>query len=253
MQMSATTDSGGRGDADSLIVVAVFDGQAAAEAAVQALRGRGFDDAHAELVSNSASPEALQRLGPGTGEAGDLEAMLVGLGVPAGQARFYDRAVREGGSLVAVAAGGQASAARDILQAHGGRDVESQGADLVRPPETADAGTGSAPADVSTRWEDVASRYEMLWGQHYGAEDGEWSDYEPIYRYTWQVANQPAYRGRAWDAVEPSLRQAWEAQAPGASWDRVAGPMQDVWQDVAEEAQTSAEGGAARRTARPLE
>lgn len=235
------------------IAVAVFEQRGQAEQALRALRASGLDDQQMSLVSASASPEDLLRLGVGAAESGDLQTVLVGLGLPTGQARFYDRQVREGGSLVVVRAGERAPEARQVLRAQGGTDVESAGAALVRAPEAGDEAAGAPPPDLTTRWEDVASRYEMLWGQHYGAEGGEWTDYEPVYRYAWEVANRAADRGSAWETVEPSLRRDWEARGSGVPWSDVAGAVQDVWQDVADEARTGAEGGAARRTAGPLE
>jgi hypothetical protein len=73
---------------------------------------------------------------------------------------------------------------------------------------------------------------------------------EPIYRYAWQAANEPRNRGRPWSEVEASLRETWQSTSPGMRWADAADPIRDVWEDVAEEASTGAEGGADRRIAR---
>lgn len=116
------------------------------------------------------------------------------------------------------------------------------------------AGAGrSAPAapDLTLRWDDVWTRYEMLFGQRYGATDVTWEAYQPLYRWAWQTANQPKYRGRAWAEVEPDVQRAFMARHPDVPWERVEGGLGDVWEDVADEAQRGAEGGAERRELRP--
>jgi hypothetical protein len=176
----------------------------------------------------------------------------VGLGVPEGEARFYAHEVQAGRWLVA-AAPGQASyaQARDLLLRHGGRDVQSEGQQLARGGDFPDGmPSGAALAtDVTDRWEDVRSRYEMLFEQHYGTSETTWPRAEPLYRYAWQMANAPDRRGRPWSEVEASLRRDWEAQGREPGWAEAAGPMRDVWEDVAAES-TTAEGGAERRISR---
>lgn len=107
-----------------------------------------------------------------------------------------------------------------------------------------------APRDVTLRWEDVWTRYEMLFGQRYGSTDATWEEYQPIYRSAWEMANDPRYRGKPWSDVKEEVKQAYGRQG-GPAWDRVEGAFGDVWEDVADEAQTGHEGGAERREPRP--
>jgi hypothetical protein len=90
----------------------------------------------------------------------------------------------------------------------------------------------------------------MLWAQHSGAEGGEWPAAEPTYRRAWALANQPDLRGRAWQDVAPLVRHAWEATPDVTPWALAQPAIEDVWRDVADDAQTP-EGGAARRVERP--
>jgi hypothetical protein len=224
------------------VAVGLFDQPAQARQAAQALGGIGISE-----------PE-LGVLPPGSTSTDELRELLVDKGVPEGEARFYSLEAEAGRTVVIAEASGDYQAARYLLLRHGGRDVQSQGATLVRDEGLDDTQVHRAvprPIDVTDRWEDVISRYEMLWQQHYGTSDATWEQMEPIYEWAWNAANQSRRRGQAWSSnVETELRGAWAAR-PGASmWSEVAGPVRDVWEDVSHEAALGAEGGGDRRIPR---
>ena len=251
---------------DRSVAVGLFDRPAQAQQATQALQGLGLSQQQVAIVSPQgqaptgsgapvpAGPADVSGLLAAAMAGGDLAGVLGSLGVPDGEARFYAREVQAGRSLVVVDAGQSYAAARDLLRRHGATDVESRGEDLVRGDQHSDGapgGAGPLPADLTGHWQDVRSRYEMLFEQHFGTTDTTWEQAEPLYQYAWQAANAPAYRGRPWSEVEGELRRDWEAsQRTPAAWSEAAGPIRDVWEDVAAEAATGAEGGAARRITR---
>ena len=220
------------------VAAGLFEAAESAGQAVAALADAGFDTDQVGLV------------GPDT--AGDVPAVLGSMGMPEGEVRFYAHGVADGQTLVAVEARGNADQARDILRQHGAIDVQSQGGELARPAGAGvSGGTGPRPMDLTGEWTDVRSRYAMLWGQHYGTSDATWEEVEPTYRYAWVAANEPAYRGRPWSEVEAGVRRDWESGGRAQlAWAEVAGPIRDVFEDVADEATTGAEGGQDRRVAR---
>jgi hypothetical protein len=244
------------------IVVVLFEQASQARRAVQAVRALGVAEQQVGILvpvqdsgsSAATSPSAdVSGLLAVAASAGDTGRVLQSMGVPDGEARFYAQGVQSGRTLVVVNADSEFAGARDVLLQHGGYDVQSHGGELARPAGAGvPGGTGPRPIDLTGYWQDVASRYEMLWQQHYGTSDATWEQLEPVYRYAWQAANEARYRGRPWSEVEAALRQDWQA-SPGSTmdWSRVAGPMRDVWDDVAEEAAMGAEGGADRRLAGP--
>jgi hypothetical protein len=183
----------------------------------------------------------------------DVSAVLVTMGVPEGEARFYVSELREGRTLLVVDAHGQSDAVRNVVLEHGGYDVQSRGRDFIRGDGTTTRGTTgrSLPVDVTDNWQDVRSRYEMLWQQHYGTTDATFEQMEPIYRYAWELANDARYRGRRWRAVERAVRRDYDSsRLPSFTWEHARGPIRDVWEDVAQEAAMGAEGGADRRITR---
>src|SRR5947209_1289681 len=273
------------------VVVGLFEREPQARQAVQGVRRLGLDERQVGILA----PDQRSEEAPSAGASSDVSAVLamaavgndvarvlVEMGVPEGEARFYASEAGGGRTLVVVDADGQYGAVRDLVLRNGGYDVQSRGAELARPaPAGVPGGSGAAPIDLTQNWEDVASRYEMLWQQHYGTSDATWEQMAPVYRFAWQAANAPHHRGRPWAEVETAVRQEWESTgrmgsepavsqthesaAGGAAestredgamasarppWSDVVGPIRDVWEDVADEATTGAEGGADRRIPR---
>ncbi len=216
-------------------VVGLFEDEAQAQAAVEALRANGISEQHVSMLSPSIG-------------AGDVHAQLVSMGVPDGESRYYAEQVRAGQTLLLVDANTDYQHTRELLKRHGAADVQSRGAELTQADDAGTpVGTGPRPIDVTGRWEDVTSRYETLFEQHYGTSDATWQQMAPVYRWAWEAANDARHRGQPWSKVEAQLRRSW----PGPqAWDAVQGPIQDVWTDVAGEAATGAEGGQDRRIPR---
>ena len=277
------------------VVVAVFEAEPPARQAVEALRELGVDQRQVLVVSpglvtgssrsveaglspepsRSAEPglsqgagrsappgpssEIEQRLAAAASDGADIASLLVSVGVPEGEARFYAQEVRDGRTLAIVDARDNFGPVRDLLVRRAGYDVQSRGRDLARAEDAGLAGgSGPRPVDLTGNWEDVASRYEMLWEQHYGTTDATWDQVAPVYEFAWYAANDARYRGRRWAEVEAEVRRDWQAAAgadggpglAGRAWSEVLGPIRDVWEDVADEATLGAEGGAERRIPR---
>jgi hypothetical protein len=260
------------------VVVGLFEREPQARQAIQGVRGLGLQERQVGILAPGqaadaspaatasaggvagASPDANRIPGAASDVSGllafaavgnDVARVLVEMGVPEGEARFYASEAAAGRTLLVVDADSQYDAVRDVVLRNGGYDVQSRGAALARPSGAGvQGGSGAAPIDLTRNWDDVASRYEMLWGQHYGTSDATWDQVAPVYRFAWQMANDPRYRGRPWSEAEAAVRQEWESAAGQASWSDVAGPIRDVWEDVADEATTGAEGGADRRIPR---
>jgi hypothetical protein len=74
----------------------------------------------------------------------------------------------------------------------------------VRPEEARIQREG----DVDLRgWNTAMPRYRDRWQQRYGSTGGRWEDYEPDYRYGYEMTrSRPDYRGRSFSELEPSFR-----------------------------------------------
>jgi uncharacterized protein (TIGR02271 family) len=77
-------------------------------------------------------------------------------------------------------------------------------------------------------------RYRQRWQAQYGTTGSRWEDYEPGYRYGWEMRNDPRYRGRSWAETEPELRRDWETRHHDKPWDRVRDAIRDTWEERTE-------------------
>ena len=243
------------------VIVALFDREARAREATAAVRSLGLDEQQVGLLvpgqrltvsqTDAADVSSLLMLAASATDGNDVGNVLLGMGVPDGEARFYAQEAREGRCLVVVHANdGRSDEVRRVVLDHGGYDVQSRGRDLIRPAEGGvPGGVGPRPLDITSSWQDVRSRYEMLWQQHYGTTDATWEQMEPIYRFGWGLANRADLRGQPWRDVAGAVEREWAAtsRSERLDWSAAEGPLRDVWQDVAEEAAMGAEGGADRR------
>ena len=59
-------------------------------------------------------------------------------------------------------------------------------------------------------WDTVSPTYRQEWQRKYGTSGGRWEEYEPGYRYGYEMANDPRYRGRGWNETESGLRSDYE-------------------------------------------
>ena len=76
--------------------------------------------------------------------------------------------------------------------------------DAEAPPET---GRSASTRDFAT--------YAPDWRQHHGTtfmHRGAYADYEPAYRYGYDLAGNARYRGRDWAALEADARRDWESR-----------------------------------------
>ncbi|HEX6645321.1 MAG TPA: general stress protein [Gemmatimonadales bacterium] len=90
-------------------------------AGVLAIPGVGPVIAGGVLASTLGVTGGTAAAGAGIGAAtGGILGALIALGVPHEDARFFERGIREGGTLVAVHAGSRSSEAGEALVAHGG-------------------------------------------------------------------------------------------------------------------------------------
>jgi uncharacterized protein (TIGR02271 family) len=85
---------------------------------------------------------------------------------------------------------------------------------------------------------DAAARdfatYAPDWRQHHEAtflSRGAYADYEPAYRYGYELAGDVRYRGRDWAALEAEARRDWESRQAG-TWEQFKDAIRYGWDKV---------------------
>ena len=154
---------------------------------------------------------------------GGIAGGLIRAGVSEEEAHYYESRVKQGGVLLAVHTDeARYPVARQILARHGA-DVRG---------EDAAAADGGAAAPTAGGWDRARARYRADWEQRYADRGGRWEDYEPGYRYGWEMSSRSEYHGRSWAEIEPELRRDWETRHRDKPWDRAADAVRDAWESV---------------------
>jgi len=87
-------------------------------------------------------------------------------------------------------------------------------------------------------WDDVASGFRQRWQSSHGTSGGRFEDYEPGYRYGYEMSNDPRYQGRDWSDIEPELRSNYSSWSQGSGytssdrdWDRYRESVHEAWDE----------------------
>jgi uncharacterized protein (TIGR02271 family) len=115
--------------------------------------------------------------------------------------------------------------------------------DIQREPETAtETKRVTAPQDFAT--------YDPMFRKHYATafadRGGAYTEYEPAYRYGYELRTNERYRGRDWVALEADARRDWELRHP-STWERFKDAIRYGWESL------SGAGTVGSQTARPMD
>jgi hypothetical protein len=81
--------------------------------------------------------------------------------------------------------------------------------------------------DFATYSDDFQKHYVSAFGDRGAA----YTDYEPAYRYGYELGTNERYRGREWAALEADARRDWEVRHP-SSWERFKDAIRYGWDKV---------------------
>ncbi len=80
---------------------------------------------------------------------------------------------------------------------------------------------------------------DAYWSRQYSTrpyfqEGQSYRDYEPAYRYGWESAARPEYRGRKFDDVEAELEKGWDSVkgSTARTWSQTREATRDAWDRV---------------------
>jgi uncharacterized protein (TIGR02271 family) len=99
--------------------------------------------------------------------------------------------------------------------------------DVQRGPETSTETRHVTAQDFAT--------YDPIFRKHYATAFAgrgvAYTEYEPAYRYGYELATNERYRGRDWAALEAEARRDWEARRP-STWERFKDAIRYGWDKV---------------------
>jgi stress response protein YsnF len=97
-------------------------------------------------------------------------------------------------------------------------EVRVEGIDAENARGTTGAGTTNFDED-----------YRRDFQTNYAGSGGTYDEYAPAYRYGYDMANDPRYRGRSFDEVESDLRSDYGRRYPNSAWDRFKNSIRYGW------------------------
>jgi len=108
--------------------------------------------------------------------------------------------------------------------------------DAIRYGWESIAGHGTEQANVSrTMDREDFTTYNDDFRKHYvtafGDRGAAYTDYEPAYRYGYELGTNERYRGRDWAALEADARRDWEVRHP-STWERFKDAVRYGWDKV---------------------
>lgn len=82
-----------------------------------------------------------------------------------------------------------------------------------------------ADSDYNT----YATHFRNDFDTNYASGGYSYDEYEPAYRYGWELSRDSRYTNRDWSSVEGQLRSDWEQRYPNNAWDRFSAAVKNAW------------------------
>lgn len=79
------------------------------------------------------------------------------------------------------------------------------------------------------KFETFRNDFRSHYSNHMGNTSYSYDEYEPVYRYGYNLGHHNNYRDRDWSSVEPEARNAWEERNPG-TWDQSRDAVRYGWE-----------------------
>jgi len=186
-------------------------------------------------------------VGAGTGAVvGGLIGALSSVGVPEEEAAYYTEGVRRGGILLAIKAPDNvAHRVAQIIGDDGAVNIEERAAQYrqegFQPTTFTGASTsysrdlneqpfsGSEHTSRTRSYEALSPDFRNDYQTRYASQGGAFEQYEPAYRYGYELSGRPKYWGQSWSSIEPEVRQSWESRQPN-TWDRFKNSIRFAWE-----------------------
>ncbi len=90
--------------------------------------------------------------------------------------------------------------------------------------------TGTTSTGAGVAFDDSDFRRDFQ--TNYGTSGSSYDAYAPAYRYGYDMASDPRYKGKSFSDVESSLRSDYGSRYPNSTWDKMKNSIQYGWNKV---------------------
>lgn len=78
-------------------------------------------------------------------------------------------------------------------------------------------------------YKNYATHFHNDFATNYASGGYSYDEYDPAYRYGWELSRDSRYTNRDWSSVEGQLRSDWEQRYPNNAWDRFSAAIKNAW------------------------
>jgi uncharacterized protein (TIGR02271 family) len=103
--------------------------------------------------------------------------------------------------------------------------------DTVRRKDVDVEQATASPTAATRGFDTCAADFRRYHTTTFAGSGMHYEDYEPAYRYGYDLGMHERYRGRDWVVLEPEARRDWEAHHPG-TWERFKDAIRYGWDKV---------------------
>jgi hypothetical protein len=147
------------------------------------------------------------------------------------QSGFESTGQRQGGDYDAMQRNQGPSGVDSSMGGFAGREGTGAYDDTTRMGTT---GVGGPYGTGGTDYSDF-SAYDSSFRNHFAtsmyASDYTYDQFQPAYRYGYDLATDQRYHGRDWRDIEMDAQRDWETQHPG-TWERFKDSIHHAWQEI---------------------
>jgi uncharacterized protein (TIGR02271 family) len=128
--------------------------------------------------------------------------------------------------------------ARVVEEVHVGKEVSQRSEtvrDTIRHTEVdvqpiTGTTTGAGATTTGASFDDSDFRRDFQ--TNYGTSGASYDTYAPAYRYGYEMASDPRYKGRSFSDVENDLRTDYGSRYPNSTWDKMKNSIRYGWDKV---------------------
>jgi uncharacterized protein (TIGR02271 family) len=127
--------------------------------------------------------------------------------------------------------------ARVVEEVRVGKDVSERTETVRDTVRRTEVDVEQTPSSTGTSFDDSDFRDDFQ--ERYAASGASYDTYLPAYRYGYDMASDPRYRGRSFDEIEPDLRLEYGRRHPQSAWEKMKDAVRHGWNKVTGKAQAA--------------
>lgn len=123
-----------------------------------------------------------------------------------------------------------AKQSRVVEEVRVGKDVSERTETVRDTVRRTEVNVEQTPGGPGAQFDDSDFRADFQ--NRYGTSGGSYETYQPAYRYGYDMASDPRYRGRSFDDVESDLRTDYGRRYPNSTWEKMKDAVRYGWNKV---------------------